>query len=182
MAKFLGTYTGMGLSKNGRPEVRIELTSEGAVKSVSEIAQGNYLVDMKKPRNERSLSQNALMWELIGQIDIKENGRRTKHDDEQIYINVLKMAGVKFYSVELDKGAVDRFKELTADTFRAYEIVREYVDWVNGGDTVLIHCFIGSSRMDTKEMSKVIDATLEYAKQVGIDTAYWELQMRGLSE
>lgn len=179
MMKIIGMYTGIGMSKSGRPEMRFELTTDGAVSEATELSQGEYMLDIKKPRNKRSLSQNALMWELIGQIDIRENGKRTPEDDEQIYMNILKEAGVKYYSIEVEKAAYERFKELTSDTFRAYEVAREYSNWYTG-DMLLVHCFIGSSKLDTKQMSTVIDTVISYAENVGIDTAYWNLQLRGI--
>lgn len=37
-----------------------------------------------------------------------------------------------------------------------------------------VYLFYGSSKMDTKEMSDLIDTTLRYASELGIYTPYWE--------
>ena len=143
---------GVGLSFDATIQAKEELMK---------LKRGDYLIEIKKPSNKRSLNQNAYLWELIGQIDMKENGNRA--DDETIYANILEMAGAKSEYFQCLPEAVDKLKEV----FRVVKIVE------NRGKTVMVQCFLGTSQMDTKEMSKVIDTTLDYAARVGIDSAYW---------
>ena len=56
------------------------------------------------------------------------------------------------------------------EQFRAVQFVRVYDD--EGRNEY--KCFYGSSKMDTKEMSDLIDAVLDMAADEGINTAYWE--------
>ena len=168
--KILGRYTGIGIGRNGYPEIRFQL-DEMALNSIQKLPEGDYALDIKKPRNKRSLNQNALLWELIGNIDMKLNGNRAQ--DLDIYVQILQMAGSRIESLAMKKEALEEFKKRTEDVFRAW-VVRD--EWKNqkGIDWVQVHCFYGSSKMTTQEMARVIDVAIEYAERIGIDTDYWK--------
>ena len=40
----------------------------------------------------------------------------------------------------------------------------------NGKEFIVYKCFIGTSKMDTKEMTKVLDIIIAWAEELGIET------------
>lgn len=146
-------------------------TTINAQEELQKLKRGDYLIEIKKPSNKRSLNQNAYLWEMIGQISMKENGNRTA--DESIYANILQMAGAK---VDYIQGLPE--VEETLKKFYRVVIVAEKRTNEKGVETHVYKCYRGTSEMDTKEMSLVIDKALEYATQVGLDSAYWSTLLK----
>lgn len=155
-----------GFKDDGRVILTFDCGWKGK-SSIEALKAGDYELDIKERRNNRSLAQNRYMWELIGQIAMKENGN--KSETEAIYMQLLEEAGAKFEFFEITEEAVDRFAKL-AD-IRFMKIVQRRIR--NGIHTVMCKCFYGSSKMDTKEMSILIDKTIERAEADGIDTDAW---------
>lgn len=139
---------------------------------LQDLPDGDYVISIDNPK-KRSLSQNALLWELIGQIGMKENGNRSS--DTEIYVNILKAAGVKVATVTIPKDQYEHFCR-TSD-YRAVSIVHEQPN-SNGRPFVTCYCYVGSSKMGSAEMSAVIDKAIEYAQQIGIDTDVFERRFR----
>lgn len=165
MTKILARFTGVGISKTGAPEARFTL-SESALAALQGLNTGEYDVEIKKPRNKRSLNQNALLWELIGNISMEECGSYA--ETERIYIQILEMAGAKCTFVMVPTDAVDKLREMVRHIKERDR--REY----NGVDMTVVQCFYGTSKMNTEEMAKVIDTALMYAEERGIDSGYWK--------
>lgn len=130
-----------------------------------------YTVDIKPIQKQRSLKQNAYLWELIHEINVAYNGGRPT-DDEDIYIQILEKANVKPAYLVADERAEDILK-------RAYRYV--YKMDKNEDGTALYKCLIGTSDMTSKEMSVVIDTALDYAAELGIETDYWRGLLCGRS-
>lgn len=139
--------------------------SRNALENIERIKKGDYIITFAKPNNKRSLAQNRYLWELLGQISVKENGSRA--DDVEIYCQLVEQAGVKCEYLLALPQAEERLKRV----FRVVKVVddREY----NGQMMYVFKCFYGSSKMDTKEMSMLIDKTIERAEADGIDTEVW---------
>lgn len=155
-----------GFKEDGRVMLSFDCGWKGK-SAIEALKSGNYELDIKERRNNRTLAQNRYLWELIGQIAMKENGH--KADTEDIYMQLLESAGAKCEFFEITEEAVDRFAKL-AD-IRFLRIVQRR--FRNGTHTVMCKCFYGSSKMDTKEMGILIDKTIERAEADGIDTDAW---------
>lgn len=133
-----------------------------------------YEVTIKEYKSKRSLEQNSYMWLLIGEIDKKLNGGRPKEPID-VYIQCLKKANAKYDFIYIMHEAVNEFKK----KFRAMEYIGEVE--VNGIMLENWKVFYGSSTMNTKEMSNLIDCVLDYAYEVGIEDIenYWEEILKG---
>lgn len=142
-----------------------------AMDNLLRLEREDYVVEISKPKNKRTLNQNAMLWELIGQIDMKENGSRA--DDESIYKVILKMAG---QGIEYLQGLPEA-KTTLEKFYRIVDVVDERTN-EKGTLTCVYRCFKGISQMSTIEMSSVIDNALIYAKNVGISTDYYEEHLR----
>ena len=166
--KIYATELKTGFKEDGRASISFKC-SWRAKESIERLKSGEYEVDIKKVRDHRTKAQNAYLWELIGQICMKENG--SKADAESIYMQLLESAGAKCEYFEMLEDAVESFCSL-AD-IRFLKIVERRIR--NGMNTVMCKCFYGSSKMDTKEMSILIDKTIERAEADGIDTDAWRM-------
>lgn len=107
------------------------------------------------------------MWELITEIVKKENGGRSTDDLKvDLYTSLLEQAGASTIYCEIDAKDIQKFQMM----FRATRIIG-----LNESNMkIKIIAYIGTSQMDTKEMSDFIDHVLDYASHVGIYTPYWE--------
>ena len=94
------------------------------------------------------------------------NGRPT--DEYEIYVMCLERANAKFDYI----GALPEAEQALKENFRAVKYIKP-ID-LNGKQGNMYKVFIGSSKMDTKEMNILIDTVLDVAQEVGIETDYWK--------
>lgn len=134
--------------------------------AVERLKSGDYVLSITKPTNKRSLAQNRYLWELLGQISVKENGSRA--EDIDIYCQLVEQTGAKCEYLLALPQAEERLRRV----FRVVKAVddREY----NGKLMYVYKCFYGSSHMSTQEMAMLIDKTIERAEANGIDTEAWK--------
>lgn len=117
----------------------------------------------------RTLNQNAMLWALIGEIDLEMNGRRSADGEQAIYLNLIEMANVKTTIMQLTFKALE---EVVKRRIYRYIEVLSQTDY-----TATCRCYYGTSDFTTKEMADFIEATLDYASELGLDlTGYKELQ------
>lgn len=140
--------------------------SRRALEALQKLKEGDYELSITQERNKRSHAQNRYLWELIGQICMIEDGNTS--GDMELYCRLLEMASIKcVYMLGLPE-----IRDELAKTFRAVKVVDDRM--YNGRQMYMYKCYFGSSHLDTKEMAALIDKTIEYAEQVGIDTDYWK--------
>lgn len=143
----------------------LNVPSYGDVLRLKELSTEETLaIDIKTKKSGRSLEQNRYMWALINEIDRVINGGRPK-DPWGVYINALKRTGAKSDVVI----AVNEAEKDLKKAFRAVEYIQPY-DEQKG----VFRCYYGSSKMNTKEMTDLIDTLLDVASENDINTGYWE--------
>lgn len=149
---------------------KVSLTFKCSYKAkamLEKLKRGEYELTIVKAKKGRTLAQNRLLWELLGQISMKENGNT--NEDVNIYCQLIEQSGAKceYMLVPADEGVLDRLRRV----YRAVKVLqrRNY----NGRDMWMVKCFYGSSKMDTKEMGVLIDKTIERAYMAGIDVEPW---------
>lgn len=124
-----------------------------------------YSLEIKEVKKKRSIEQNKYMWALINEIDIAINGRPC--DDWAIYIMALERAGAKCDYI----AALPETEPALKANFRAIKYIKD-ID-LNGKPGRMYKVFIGSSKMNVKEMNLLIDTVLDIAEEVGIETDYY---------
>lgn len=115
-----------------------------------------YAVEIKEPKSKRSLEQNKLLWKMVNEI-----AKKQYQDEMEVYIQVLEEANTKFTWI---KGLKETKEELLK-VFRAVKITRYDEDGL-----AVFKCFYGSSKMNTKEMSELLDIVISWANELGIPT------------
>ncbi len=116
-------------------------------------------VEFKPYKSQRSLNQNALLWSLISEIDLAENGRPSEQGEMSIYANLIKMAKVSTAQFETTREAYDEMKR--RKLFRHIEVL-------SGGDKMVWVGYYGSSTFDTAEMNLLIETAKDYASKLNI--------------
>lgn len=118
-------------------------------------------IEIKKPKDKRTLKQNAFIWEIIHQIDRKVNGFKT--DEFSIYKELIKESKIKCIFIQTVEEAK---KELEA-TFRYVEEIEKRNS--EKGQSVLYRCYYGTSKFTKQEMTDFIEALIDRAYKEGID-------------
>ena len=124
-----------------------------------------FVVEIKEPKSKRSLEQNKMLWQLIHAI-----AKETHQDDMEVYCTLLERAdALSDYIIT----AYDMEDELRK-CFRGVRFVRKQE--VNGKDCNIYKVYIGSSKMNTKEMTELLDITLQLCGELNIPTWGYEYE------
>ena len=118
-----------------------------------------YLVEIKEPKSKRSLEQNKLLWKLLHKI-----AKETYQNDIDVYCAVLERADAKSDYVIT---AID-MEDALRKSFRGVKFVR--MQEVNGKECYVYKVFIGSSKMNTKEMNELLEIVFQICSELGIAT------------
>ena len=138
-----------------------------AIETPLDIEEGKYTLSISKYRKNRSLEQNRYLWELLTEIVKKENGGRSNEELRiDLYTKLLQGAGAISIYCEIEPKDIKKFQQ----NYRATRVIG-FNDLTRKIKAIV---YIGTSKMDTKEMSDFIDYVLDYASEVGIYTEYWE--------
>ena len=112
--------------------------------------------EVKEHKQKRSKSQNAYMWEIIGQIaDIQRLSK------EEVYLQMLNDYGqseiISFLSIINPKGYLKYYEKIGKGQ-------------VNDKEFTHYKVYKGSSEYDSREMSILIDGVIQEATQLHIPT------------
>lgn len=147
--------------EDGHPVITLQVDSDAGI---TELLEGDLLdIDLKKHRSKRSLNANAYMWVLIGEIAQKTGEPRT-----EIYRNAIQDAGVMKPLVVREK-IVDEVLRMLTDVKPSGTGDFALEGHTKNGWTE-VYLYVGSSKYNTEEMSRLIDYIVSEAKQLGIDT------------
>lgn len=116
------------------------------------------LFDVSPHREKRSLNQNALLWECLGQM-----ASALRADKWDVYLQMLKRYGSYTYICVKPK-AVEAVKK----QWREVEEIGT-VD-INGQESVQLLCYFGSSTMNGHEFSVLLDGVKSEMKEMGLPT------------
>lgn len=137
-------------------------TSKSVLKAFESLDDTELTVSVKKYSKKRTYSQNAYLWVLLDEI-----GQKVGRSKEDVYKSYIKDYGV-FEILPLKNEAVESFK---------YKWGKNGLGWfcedlgeskLNGFTKLL--AYYGSSTYNTKEMQRLLDAVVNDAKELGINT------------
>ena len=121
-----------------------------------------YNIEFKVYKSSRSLEQNRMMWAIIQDI-----AKETGNDEMDVYIVGLEHVNAKSdFILALPETEINLRK-----AYRAVKIMesREY----NNKQMYVYKCYIGSSKFDTSEMTKLIDYFIGQAEELDLNTQIW---------
>lgn len=120
--------------------------------------------DLSPHKERRSLNQNALLWECLGQI-----ATALRADKWDVYLQMLKRYGTYTY-ICVKADAVEAVKKQWREV---EEIGRGKL---NGQDAVELLCYFGSSTMTGQEFSVLLDGVKSEMKEMGLPTPDREIE------
>ena len=164
MNTFNARYLRRSRNEDGHTEIVLELSSVRDEVIIEEIEKALYRVSMTPVKSKRSLDQNAYLWTLLHDISVARNGElATSESDWEVYIEALERAQAKFEYV----ACLPEAYELLKQQFRATKIMNEFEH--NGKTFIQAKVFYGSSKMDVKEMAKLLDTVIMMAQAEGVE-------------
>lgn len=114
--------------------------------------------DVNEHKEKRSLSANGLLWACIGEL-----AGALRSDKWAVYLQMLKRYG-KYTYICVKPNVVDAVKA----QWRECEEIG-HVN-INGQDSVQMLCYFGSSTMNSKEFSILLDGVISEMKELGLLT------------
>ena len=112
--------------------------------------------EIKEYKEKRSLNSNNYAWKLITEI-----ANVMRLSKEEVYLEMLKAYGQSEMVSVLAEIDVSKY-------FKYYSEAGESI--LNGKKFRHYKIYMGSSEMDTRQMSILIDGIVQEAKQLGIET------------
>ena len=118
-----------------------------------------YICEVKEPKSQRSLRQNKLLWKLIHRI-----AKETGHDDMDIYCTALERADALSDYVITATDMEDSLRK----QFRGVKFIRKQE--VNNKECNVYKVYLGSSKMNKKEMGELLDIVYQICSELRIPT------------
>lgn len=118
-----------------------------------------YSCEIKEPKSKRSIQQNKMLWELIQKI-----AKKQVQDDMDVYCTLLERADAKSDYILARPETEDGLRR----TFRGVKFIRQQ----EVGDTTfnIYKVYLGSSKMTTKEMTELLEITIQLCSELQIPT------------
>lgn len=135
----------------------IILSYEGFLTSTLDLNK-KYDIQVEEHGKQRTKDQNALLWKLIDEL-----AKKTKNDKWAIYVEALKQANIKGEYIL----ALPAAKQSLEQVYRVVEALDETRE-VNGKQLTIFKCYIGSSKLNTKEFSQFTEYILRLCAENGI--------------
>lgn len=118
-----------------------------------------FVCELREPRDKRSLRQNRLLWALVHKI-----AKATYQDDNEIYCSALERAdALSDYVIT----AIE-MEDTLRKQFRGVKFIR--MQEVNEKECYVYKVYIGSSKMNTKEMNELLEIVFQICSELGIAT------------
>ena len=158
-----GEYVRRAIDENGDIELTFKIHNYRDKEISKELEKEViYKIGLTVAKSKRTLEQNALMWELIHEINIARGTNRA-NDDFDIYIEALQRAGVKTEYI----AALPETEEMLKKQFRAVKYINSFEH--KGKTFNQYRVYLGSSKMDKTEMKLLLDTVLDMASEVGVE-------------
>ena len=155
------------LTADGRQLITLE-TKEDFRGKWDELHSHDVSVEIKKHRSRRSLDANAYLWVLLDKIAV-ELSKESPVSPEDVYRQLIPNVGGNSKILPIREDAIEAWKNIWSAGRTGW--LCEDMGPCNGLPGYHnIRCFYGSSIYDTAQMSRLINLTVQEAKQLGIET------------
>ena len=163
----IGKLKDLHISRTGENILMISTRSDVG-EMFDELKDYDVDIEIKRHREKRSRDANNYCWILCEKIADKLQNEDIRQTKETVYREAIRHVGV--YK-DFPNMSPDNAKTLRA----AWEALgtgwlTEQVDYSQDGENVTIRCYYGSSRYNTKQMSRLIDNLVQDCKELGIPT------------
>lgn len=114
-------------------------------------------LEIKIHREKRSLDANAGLWKMLSMM-----AEKLQTSKDELYLTMLQRYGV-FTHVIVKPNMVDRIKAEWRTVVELGEVT------INGKTGIQLQCYFGSSQLDSKEFSVLLQGVIDEAKELGIE-------------
>ena len=122
------------------------------------------LLKVEKKRKKRSLNANSYYWVLLNEL-----ARVLNTSDDELHTEMIKRYGTLAVDKDGNKMIIPVESKIDFLSFYKYAVVIGK-GTVNGKEFTHYKCLKGSSEMDTKEFSILLDGLISECKEVGVQT------------
>ena len=159
---FTANYLKRVVNEDGDTEVTFKISNYRDKEIIKELQKDvPYRIGCDVIKSKRSIEQNKLLWSLIHEINVARGTERAT-DDWDIYIEALERAGAKYEYMAVLPEAEGLLKE----NFRAVQYMNSFEH--KGRTFNSYKVFYGSSKMNTKEMTMLLETVLDMAAEMDI--------------
>ncbi len=159
---FTANYLKRVVNEDGDTEVTFKISNYRDKEVIKELQKDvPYRISCNVIKSKRSLEQNALMWKIIHEINVARGTERAT-DEWNIYIEALERAGAKYEYLAV----LPEAEKLLKEQFRAIKLMNSFEH--NGRTFNSYKVFYGSSKMNTKEMTLLLETVLDMAAEMDI--------------
>ena len=167
--KVIGKDNKRVINEDGNLELTLEINNLYHQEQIKELKKDvDYRIEIEEVKSTRSIYQNNLMWKIIHDIAIARGGDRASEDDWNIYLEALERTGAKFEYIAVLPQAEDILKK----QFRAIKLMNSFEH--KGKTFNQYKVYYGSSKLNTKEMSLLLDMVKDIAVESGVDISIYE--------
>jgi len=124
-----------------------------------------YTIEIREPKSKRSIEQNKMLWQLIHAIAKEKN-----QDDMEVYCTLLERADALSDYIITAKLTDEELRK----NFRGVMFMR--TTEVKGKEFNVYKVYLGSSKMNTKEMTELLDIALQLCGELEIPTWGYEYE------
>ena len=157
------------INEDGNLELTLEINNLYHQEQIKELKKDvDYRIEIEEVKSTRSIYQNNLMWKIIHDIAIARGGDRASEDDWNIYLEALERTGAKFEYIAVLPQAEDILKK----QFRAIKLMNSFEH--KGKTFNQYKVYYGSSKLNTKEMSLLLEMVKDIAVENGVDISIYE--------
>lgn len=167
--KVIGKVNKRVINEDGNLELTLEINNLYHQEQIKELKKDvDYRIEIEEIKSTRSIYQNNLMWKIIHNIAIARGGDRASEDDWNIYLEALERTGAKFEYIAVLPQAEDILKK----QFRAIKLMNSFEH--KGKTFNQYKVYYGSSKLNTKEMSLLLEMVKDIAVESGVDISIYE--------
>ena len=157
----IGNLERINVTLDGKAEITLS-TDMSAVQEIEELRGKELSISLKRYYPSRSLTQNAYMWVLIGELS-----KKLKLPKEEVYRAYIKDYGV-YEVVPLRDDAVERFTRIWRQNGLGWVCEPIRASKFTGYTNVI--AYYGSSTYNRDDMNRLVDAIVEDCHEQGIST------------
>lgn len=153
-------------NEDGNIEITFEVRNIMSQEELKELEKEKiYLLDIEEKKSKKTNQQNRYLWKLCNLIAEKMN---YDNDELEIYCNAIENAGIKADYIM----ALPETEEILKKQFRVVKKLetRDY----NGIEMNVYKLYVGSSKYNREQETKIIDYLLDIAEKLGINNKFWE--------
>ena len=167
--KVIGKVNKRVINEDGNLELTLEINNLYHQEQIKELKKDvDYRIEIEEVKSTRSIYQNNLMWKIIHDIAIARGGDRASEDDWNIYLEALERTGAKFEYIAVLPQAEDILKK----QFRAIKLMNSFEH--KGKTFNQYKVYYGSSKLNTKEMSLLLEMVKDIAVESGVELSVYE--------